>query len=357
MSDCFSRPMRWLAAAVTIVLAAWVMPARASDPLPGDLITPPVNINIGLFYNYFSDADQYGAVHGGTVKNDTHLSDDVLVGRYIRTFDVAGFNAGVQGYIPFVSFIGNQHVGVADIPGIAPGLPSFGQGRATLNSNTGFDQPNFSAFFYPIDNPSTGTYAVISPWISPPVSSFTKEDALQPGTQNVWTYELEDGIRTTLLGTPKTQNLSIEVWDTLYFYGHNTNSALVSPEVTADNIPPIYQAFGVRNPLQPGSVTPATYREQPSNEVRVYLPYTFAPAMGAFVAPGFYQSFGGKATYKINGLGIVDSGSRTNETQVRLIASTFLSHSLAVMLAGYFDVAAHGGPLNRTVLLRLGVFF
>ena len=54
---------------------------------------------------------------------------------------------------------------------------------------------------------------------------------------------------------------------------------------------------------------------------------------------------------------MVDSGSRTNETQVRLIASTFLSHSLAVMLAGYFDVAAHGGPLNRTVLLRLGVFF
>ena len=356
MVNCWIRPRGWLAVAFALSLAV-APPARASDPLPGDLITPPVNINIMLFYNEFSDAGQYGAVRGDTTKNETHLSDDVLVGRYIRTFDVAGFNAGVQAYIPFVTFIGGQRVGIGNIPAPLPGLPAVGPGHANLTSNTGFDQPNFSAFFYPIDDPATGTYAVISPWISPPVSSFSKEDALNPGTQNVWTYELEDGVRTTLLGSAKAQNLSIEVWDTVYFFGNNSNSALVEPEVSADNIPAFYTAFGVRNPLRSTSATPATYREQPSNELRIYLPYTFAPAMGAFIAPGFYQSFGGKATYKINGLGVVDSGARTDETQVRLIASTFLSHSLAVMIAGYFDVAAHGGPLNRTVLVRLGVFF
>lgn len=331
--------------------------ARASDPLPGDLVTPPVNINIGLGYNYFTDTGQFGQVHGGSIKNNTHLSDDIVVARYIRTFMVDGFNAGVQAYVPYVAFIGNQQIGVPNIPGPIPGFPAFGPGRASLSSNDGFGQPNFSAFFYPIDNPATGTYAVISPWISPPVSSFDKNKSLNPGTQNVWTYELEDGVRTRLFGTATTPNLSIEVWDTLYVYGNNGNSALVQPSVSADNISPLYQSFGITNPLQPASSTPATFREQPTNEIRVYLPYEFAPAMRAFIAPGFYQSFGGKATYKINGFGVVDSGTRTNGTQLRLVASTFLSPRLAVMLAGYFDVAAHGGPLNRYVVLRLATFF
>ena len=346
-----------LKAFAVLALTFFAVSARASDPLPGDLVPPPVNINIGLGYNYFSDAGQYGQVRGDNTKNNTRLADDVLVARYIRTFMVGGFNAGVQAYIPYVAFVGSQELGVQNIPGPAPGFPAFGPGRAALASNDGFGQPNFSAFFYPIDNDTTGTYAVISPWISPPVSSFDKNKSLNPGTQNVWTYELEDGIRTRLFGAATTPNLSIEVWDTLYVYGNNGNSALVQPAVSADSISPLYQSFGITNPLQAASSTPATFREQPTNEIRVYVPYEFAPAMRAFVAPGFYQSFGGKATYKINGLGVVDSGARTNESQFRIVASTFLSRHLAVLLAGYFDVAAHGGPLNRTVVLRVGVFF
>ncbi len=345
------------ALAVFALTACFAVAAHASDPLPGDLVPPPANINIGLGYNYFSDAGQYGQVRGGNIKNNTHLSDDIIVARYIRTFMVGGFNAGVQAYIPYVAFVGNQQLGVQDIPGPIPGFPPFGPGRASLSSNDGFDQPNFSAFFYPVDIPATGTYAVISPWISPPVSSFDKNKSLNPGTQNVWTYELEDGVRTRLFGTETTPSLSVEVWDTLYVYGNNTNSALVQPSVSADNIPPLYQSFGITNPLQAASSTPAAFREQPTNEIRVYVPYEFAPAMRAFIAPGFYQSFGGKATYKINGLGVVDSGTRTNESQFRIVASSFLSPHLAVLLAGYFDVAAHGGPLNRTFLVRLATFF
>lgn len=344
-----------LGAAVAITLGAGV--ARASDPLPGDLVVPPANVNIGLFYNEFNDAGRFGQVHGGSVGNSTHLSDDILVGRYIRTFEVDGFNAGVQVYVPFVGFVGAQRVGQADIPTPVAGLPNFGPGHANLSSNTGFDQPNFSAFFYPYDNPATGTSVVISPWISPPISSFDKTRSLNPGTENVWTFEMEEGVRTLLLGTPKGYNVSIEVWDTTYLFGHNSNSAVVNPEVYANNIPPIYSLFGVHNPLQRTSYTNATFREQPSNEVRVYLPFQVIPKTLGFIAPGIYQSFGGKATYRVPGAGIVDSGTRTNETQLRLIAQSFVSPSMAVLLAGYYDIKAHGGPLNRTVLLRVAVFF
>ncbi len=346
------------AALVAIGLMAGALgTARATNPLPGELIAPPPNINVVLFYNYFSDTNQYGDVDGTKVLDGTHLSDNIVVGRYIHTFSVDHFTVGVQGYMPYTIFAGNQTLGINNIPGPGAGFPAFGPGRASLSSNSGFSQPNFGAFVFPINDQTTGTYAVINPWISPPLSSFNKTYALNPGTKNVWTYEIEDGFRTTLFGRPTTRNLAIEVWDTLYFYGQNSNSALVSPEVTADSVPPLYQALGVTNRLRGTSVQAATYRQQPTNEVRIYLPYQFAPALRAFIAPGFYQSFGGKATYKINGGGIADSGARTNETQLRLALSTFISPTINLLIAGSFDIAAHGGPLNRTLTFRLAKFF
>jgi hypothetical protein len=280
-------------------------------------------------------------------------------------FDVAGYTSGVQAFIPYVTFLGNQHLGLT-LPSAAPGLlPPIGAGRANLSDKDGFGQPNFSAFFYPINDPVSGTYAVISPWISPPLSNFNKNDSLN-AAQNVWTYEMETGFRTTLLGTPTTQNVSLEVWGEGYLYGHNTSSADVIPEVTADNLPPIY-AFAHQfinpeipgaNPISPKTVLPATFREQPTAELRVYLPIQVFPPTRATITPGFYQSFGGKQTYKLDANGeVLDTGNRTNETQFRIYASTFLSKSIQVLAAGYIDVAAHGQPLNRTFVVRLGVFF
>ncbi len=322
-------------------------PALASDPLPGDLVAPPPNVNIGMFYNEYSNADTYGAVRGHNTSYNTHLAEDIVVARYIRTFSLAGYTAGVQVYLPYVAFTGSQRVGTAT---------PFGRGQANLASHSGFDQPNFSAFYYPINNETTGTYAVISPWISPPVSSFNKNYSLNAGTQNVWTYEMEVGFRTILFGTPAAQNLSIELWNTSYLYGQNHDSAVVSPAVSADTIPFPYSLF-VHNPLQPASATPAVYRQQPSTEFRIYLPYQFYPATRAFIAPGFYQSLGGKATYKINGFGVVDSGTRTEESQLRLIAGSFVSPRLLILAIGDYDVAAHGGPLNRTFIIRAALFF
>ncbi|HUW80746.1 MAG TPA: transporter, partial [Acidocella sp.] len=282
--------------------------AFASDPLPGDGIAPPVNVNIGMFYNEFTSANEIGALHGTSYDHSTRIPTNISVARYIRTFDVAGFLSGAQIYEPYVAFIGSDEAGISNIPGpyvpaLGGQLPSYGAGHANLSHNGGFGQPNIGLFSYLINNPATGTYGVVAPWIAPPVSSFNKNYSLNPA-QNVWTYELELGFRTTLLGTPTTRNLSIELWSETYLFGANNNSAYVSPAVYANNIPSIYSVYHVlsgglipdSNPLQTASATPASFHEQPSQEIRVYLPYEFAPSMGAFIAPGFYQSFGGKQT-------------------------------------------------------------
>lgn len=313
--------------------------AMASDPLPGDAIAPPVNVNIGLVYNQFNDAGALGALHGSTYSHDTHISTDVTVLRYVRTFEVGGVEAGVQAYVPYVAFLGHQQLGL---------VTAAGPSKASLTAKSGFAQPNFGAFFWPVNDPATGTYVVVGPWISPPVSSFNKSDILNPAS-NTWVYEMEVGARTTLLGDPKGKNLQFEIWGEIYGFGNNTSSAANSPLVTANN-------FGGAEIAAPSS-TNATFREQTSEEVRVYFPYNFAPAMGAFIAPGFYQSFGGKQTYKIPGVGISDSGNRTNESQLRLVAASFINPTTQILLEGAYDVANHGGPLNRTIQIRIAHFF
>ena len=54
--------------------------------------------------------------------------------------------------------------------------------------------------------------------------------------------------------------------------------------------------------------------------------------------------------------GIV-TGGRTNETQLRLIAASFISPRTAVLLSTNIDVRARGGALNRTFTIRFAAFF
>ncbi len=334
-----------------LVLAGLLLarPAAASDPLPGDLVAPPPDVNIALVYNEYLTAGQFGPAHGAAQTQDTRIAYNITALRLIHQFSFDGFTGGVQVY-------------ASAAPGL---LPPIGPSTAHLSDQSGFAQPNFSAYFYPLNHPRTGTYAVIAPWIAPPISSFNKNAGLNPA-QNVWTYELESGFRTTLLGSPAGRNLAMELWGEVYLHGQNGNSAYVSPEVTADDLPAIYAyAHDFINPAIPGgnpiayqTGTAATFREQPTEEMRVYLPYEFAPAALAFVAPGFYQSFGGKQTYKLHQTGVVaDSGNRTNETQLRLILAGFINRHTQLVLGGYYDIAAHGEPVTRTVLFRVGFIF
>jgi hypothetical protein len=344
-------------------------PACASDPLAGDTYAPPPNINMVMLYDFYHNSDQYGGQlgdpHAPNATDDTRFAANSFVFRYLHSFLVDNYNAGVQVYAPYVSFLGNQQVGINDLGTPAPGiLPSLGPGSANITATSGFAQPNFSFYIFPIADRNTQTYLVIEPWISPPVSSFNRNNTLNENSQNIWTFNTEFGFRTELFGTPETRNLAIELWQETYLYGTNSNSALASPAISANNIPPIYTyAHSIvpeipdTNPVRAASVTPAQFREQPTNEFRVYLPYQFFPATHAFIAPGLYQSFGGKQTYRLKTGGIVDSGARTNETQLRLILGSFVTPSIQLTLVGDYDIIAHGSSYDRALEFRLIKFF
>ena len=343
-----------LTASLALGLSFGATAAYASDPLPSDAIAPPANVNIALYYNEFTDAGAFGNAHGGpTYSQDTHLSADISVARYIRTMDVAGLLSGVDVYEEYEGFVGSQRLGTSNIP--APGLGSLGSGYYSLSAQSGFGQPNIGIFTFPIDDAATGTYLLIHPWIAPPISSFNKNYTLNPA-QNTWTYEMEVGFNKTLIGTPSTRNLAISLWGEAYLFSPNNDSAYVTPTVFANSIPPLASLVGVTNPVLRSSALPASFHEEPEEELHVYLPYEFYPATDAVIAPGLYQSFGGKQYYTSNGTKI-DTGNRTNETQLRLVASSFVTPTMNITLEGEYDVANRGGPLQRAVLLRVAKFF
>ena len=342
--------------------------AFASDPLAGDAYAPAPNSTLLMLYDFYHNDDQYGGQLGapnGPNAQDTKVTANVVLARILHSFLLDNYNVGVQAYVPYINYLGDQHVGINDLGSAAPGLlPSYGPGRAHLNATSGFAQPNFSFYIFPYANAKTGTYFVFEPWISPPVSAFNKNNSLNTSSQNVWTFNTEFGFRTILVGAPDTQNLAIEVWQETYLYGTNSNSAFVSPAVSANNIPPIYSlahelnpAIPASNPVQAASVMPAVFREQPTNEFRVYLPYQFIAASHTYIAPGLYQSLGGKQTYKLRNGVVIDSGVRTNETQLRLILGSFITPTIQVSLTGDYDVVAHGTPYDRVLEFRLIKFF
>jgi hypothetical protein len=344
-----------LTASLALGLSFSTTAAYASDPLPSDAIAPPANVNIALFYNYFTDAGAFGSADSGsTYSHDTHISTDVSVARYIRTFNVAGLLSGVDVYEEYYGFVGNQRVGTGSIP--AGALGNLGPGYGSFSAQSGFGQPNIGVFTFPIDNAATGTYLLLHPWIAPPISSFNKNYALNPA-QNTWTFEMEVGFYKTLIGAPTARNLAISLWGEAYFFTPNHDSAYVTPTVFANNISPLASFFGVHNPVQGSSAFPASFHEQPSGELRAYLPYEFYPATDAVIAPGVFQSFGGKQYYTLGNGENVDTGNRTNETQLRLVASSFVSPTINVTLMGEYDVANRGGPLQRAVVFRLAKFF
>lgn len=315
-------------AAALLALCFSMHAALASDPLPGDATAPPPNINIVLYYNIFNNAGVLEPPHGDGYSQNTRVALDIQALRYIRTFNVNGMLAGVQAVQPFVSFIGKQVEGVAQLP------PSYTPGRVTLTTSGGFMQPSFGAFIFPVARPATGTYFVTGFWFYPPIGQYNKYAGLSL-TQNLWIGELELGGHVTLFGDPAGRNLSFEYWGEGYFYGSNGNATLA----------------GI------GGTAPASLSQQPTGEIRAYLPYVFYPRTRATFIPGIFQSFGGKQVYTLANGSTLDADTRTQETQLRFMVSTYLSPHWQVLLNAQYDVVAHGGPLNRALELRVGAIF
>jgi len=143
--------------AVMAFSAGFAGKALASDPLPGDAIGLPPNVNIGLYYNVFVGSGTFAPAHGSNISNHSKLSLDVNVFRYVRTFDLGGMTAGAQIVFPINVFLTPAKVG-----------------GASLSTQSGFQQPLIGVFAFPINDDADGRSVATGAWVFPPLSSFNR---------------------------------------------------------------------------------------------------------------------------------------------------------------------------------------
>lgn len=291
--------------------------AMAAAPLPGDLFAPPPNISVAELYNSFGYANKFYTPNGTELGN-TRIATDVPIIRLVHSFTpYHGIPWGVQVIAPYTAFLGQQKVGGTD-----------------LSSNSGFAEPLFSVFAYPISTPRS-TLA-LAYYLSPPIGAYNDIYSLN-ASSNSWVNNLEIGYRHTLLGNPKGRHLDLQVWGDVYFYGDNTIAGSVP---TAPN---------------------EKLHTQTSTQLIVYLPYYFHPKTDSYVGLSFEQTFGGKQTITYNGLApgnFIDTGNRNDSTSVGVIAGTFIRPTVFLQAQATTTVRARGGARNAVALtFQIGKIF
>jgi hypothetical protein len=213
---------------------------------------------------------------------------------------------GVQIIAPETNFINSKIAGV-DLP-----------------SNSGFAEPQLSAFIYPYSNPTQDAYFNVTYFISPPVGAYESSASLN-SSNNQLVNNLEIGYGHRLFGPPKGQRLDFQIWLDGYIYGVNDSGPAVGPFTSHEHT-------------------------QPSGQVIVYLPYVINPATAGYVGLSFEQTWGGKS-YLTTPIGNFDTGSRMDATTVGVNAGTFIAPTVAVQASLTTNVRVRGGVKNDVVFL------
>lgn len=298
------------ALAAGAILAALVIAGRtahASIPLPYDFPAPPPNLNVVAFYNEFSSANSFYTPDGTRIQ-DSRIQADVSLVRLIHTCSpIDGMPWGVQVLAPYIAYLGSQQV--------------FG---VTQSANSGFAEPQFSAFIYPYSNPSEDSALAISYFLSPPVGSYGAGYTLNAGSNN-WVNNIEVLYSHMLFGSPKGRRLELDIAGDAFFYSAN-------------------------NDVGVGPFRPVLHTE-PAEQIIVYLPYVIYPKTAGYVGLTFEQTFGGKQYLSYAGQSI-DTVNRNDATQIGIDFGSFVAPTVAIEGQISTDIRVRGGPKSNAFLFQ-----
>ena len=292
-------------AALAIGLAA--SPAAAVDYQPFDWVPLPAGTSVAMLYYEYGQRNALDNQLTGTTK--ARLDSHIAVARYLyygRVF---------------------EHPYVLDV--IAPfgSLTDGKVGASRLGSRSGVGDVMVSAGFWFVDDPTRKRYLSAATFVSLPVGTYDHGRALNLGA-NRWENDLQVDF-TQGLGERYTLDLSAD-W---IVNGDNTEAG---PKRQALSQNASYGAF-------------AWLTRDVTSEVRHVAP----GAGAAFLSLGWAGTWGG--VEKLDGQ---RTGARTEEQQIRLAYSQFLTPSLEGTMSLSHDLSAKG-QFNQEfgLLLRLAKIF
>jgi hypothetical protein len=282
-------------------------PCRAVDYQPFDWVPEKPGVNVLMGYYEFGRYNEYNRT--GTVTHDTSLDSNTGVLRYLHYSSIFGFTYVLDLIVPF-------------------GTLSNGKiGGESLGSATGVADPLASIGAWLINDPERRRYLSTVVFVSLPIGSYHKGRPLNLGA-NRWQTDLQVDFTQGFL-----DKFAIDVSGDRICYGNNNEAGTGSQSLSQKATYGVYAWLSY-------DMTSTLRRAMPT-------------AKQASLSIGYAGTFGGVQT-----LDGVPTGAKTNEQQIRLSYSQFITPTWLGTLSISHDIKASGQfKQNFGVLFRVAKLF
>jgi len=285
------------------------VPCRAIDYQPFDWVPAKPGVNVLMGYYEHGKYNEYNNSLTGTVSYDTNLESNIGILRYLRYGAIFGHAYVLDLIVPFGT-LSNGKVG---------GEP--------LGSASGLADPLASVGFWFINEPDRQRYLSGVVFVTLPIGSYDKGRPLNLGG-NRWQTDLQVDFTQGFL-----DKFTIDVSGDRISYGNNNEAGTGSQSLSQKAT---YSAYAWLS----YDMTSTLRRAMPT-------------AIRASLSIGYAGTFGG--VQKLDG---VPTGAKTNEQQIRLSYSQFITPSWQGVLSVSHDVTASGQfKQNFGLLLRVAKLF
>jgi len=285
------------------------VPCRAIDYQPFDWVPAKPGVNVLMGYYEYGKYNEYNNSLIGTVTNDTNLESNIGVLRYLHYGAIFGHTYVLDLILPFGT-LSNGKIG---------GEP--------LGSASGVADPQASVGFWFINEPDRQRYLSGVVFVTLPIGSYDKGRPLNLGG-NRWQTDLQVDFTQGFL-----DKFTIDVSGDRISYGNNNEAGTGSQSLSQKAT---YSAYAWLS----YDMTSTLRRAMPT-------------AIRASLSIGYAGTFGG--VQKLDG---VPTGAKTNEQQIRLSYSQFITPTWQGTLSVSHDVTASGQfKQNYGVLFRVAKLF
>jgi Putative MetA-pathway of phenol degradation len=284
-------------------------PCRALDFQPFDWVPAKPGVNALMGYYEYGEYNEYNNFRTGTVTYDTSLDSSVGILRYLHYETIFAHTYVLDLIVPF----GTLSNGKID------GEP--------LGSASGIADPLASVGFWFINEPDRQRYLSGVVFVTLPIGSYDNRRALNLGG-NRWQSDLQVDFTQGFL-----DKFTIDMSGDWISYGNNNKAGTGSQSLSQ------HATYGAYTWLS-CDVTSTLRRVMPT-------------AMQASLSIGYAGTFGG--VQKLDG---VRTGAKTDEQQIRLSYSQFVTPTWQGVLSLSHDVSASGQfKQNLGVLIRVAKLF
>ena len=284
-------------------------PCQAIDYQPFDFVPAPPGTLMMMGYYEFGTRNELNNTITGTFKDHTGLTSQIGIFRPLYYNEIFQHPYLLEFLLPFGSLY-NGKISNQD-----------------LNSAFGVSDPILSATFWPISRPEQKTWFSISDWLSVPIGTYNKNQALNLGA-NRWQNDVQLDLTQGFF-----KKYTIDIATDWIAYGNNNNAGNGNQTLTQNATANLYIWF--------------------SYDISDMMRRVMPELGNGSVSVGYAGTWGG--VQRIDGL---NTGSKTEENQIRFTYEQFVAPTWQTLISFNHDINVTGQfKQNFGLIFRLTKVF